>query len=203
MQNEWSHIMRLVSVSNLLTSLSSKPCISDLSCHLVDIIRGVQNCQGIYEMLVCWWGFKNGQDETRKSIARVMDVVPGNLEDFIHPSGEENVKREILDLYFQPRATTDVELMWRRNKSVIKWCTIATMYYWLPLYLNNYFNFDAWIILYIYCFYPIRKLYIPWKLCAIVNILHLGSHCYLPEELMERTICSVLSWGSWMPQLCI
>lgn len=61
----------------------------DSSNHLVDAIRDVLKRHGEHEMLVCWLGLEKGKDETWEPIERVMEDMPGILEDNLHPVGEK------------------------------------------------------------------------------------------------------------------
>lgn len=46
-------------------------------------------------MLVCWSDVEEGKDETLKPTARVMEGIPGILEDVLHTAGQRSLKKKL------------------------------------------------------------------------------------------------------------
>lgn len=71
----------------------------DPGYHLVDGIVGICNCKVELELLIKWSGLEGDVDRMWEPLNTIQEDVPGVLEDFIHTSGDRNLKRGVLDLY--------------------------------------------------------------------------------------------------------
>lgn len=101
-----AHAQRLVPypittrTKQALLELKQQAADYDTTYHLVDVIKGVRKRGREFEVLVKWLGFDADQDETWEPVGTMKDDLPGMLEDFLHTSGDRNLKRQIIDLYF-------------------------------------------------------------------------------------------------------
>lgn len=70
----------------------------DIAYHLIYEIVAVRKRNGAYELQVKWIGLQAKEDMSWGPLQNIRDDGPGIPEDFLHKSGDRNLKREIIDL---------------------------------------------------------------------------------------------------------
>lgn len=86
----------------------------DARYYLVNEICKVRKRRGKYDVLVSCLGFEKGEDKAWESLTQEMEDMPVILEDFLYSSGNRNMKKESLDLYFLVQISND----WRILKTL-------------------------------------------------------------------------------------
>lgn len=100
-----------------LQDLKEQSVRYDLAYHLVNAIWRVQRCRGGYEVLVGWVGYAKSEDEFWEPLLQILKDLSGMLEEFLHMEGNQNLKLEILDLYFKLRIASKDEFLGRCSRS--------------------------------------------------------------------------------------
>lgn len=73
----------------------------DTKYRLAHSIRVIWKKGREHEVLVKWMGFEQNDNETWEAFGNIKEYLRGVLEEFLHTSGDLNLKTEILDLYFK------------------------------------------------------------------------------------------------------
>lgn len=84
---------------------------------IVEGIREKSSNEGEYEVLIEWLDNERG-DDSWEPFETIAEDIAEITEDYLYNAGERNLKRKILDLYFQNEYLLDTIFMGDCNKLV-------------------------------------------------------------------------------------
>lgn len=73
----------------------------DITYHLIVEITNIRRNKGELQLLLKGTGLNDKAEHTWETIAKMCEVIPGLLEDFLHTAGMRNIKRKTPDLYYK------------------------------------------------------------------------------------------------------
>lgn len=73
---------------------------------MIESIRGIRKKEYRIKVLVNWVGFEDNNNEIWKQFDETREDMPGMMKEFLYSAGDCKIKRQVLDLYYQPISVT-------------------------------------------------------------------------------------------------